>query len=368
MKEPTCPRLFEVEALRDGRLEGAERCDFERHLDSCRACSNEARALRQLAERLAAESRPGADDLHVRREKLRLLAAFNDELLRQPRPSQRRRLVALAAALTVFVATAWLWRGQVSPTPQEAREFATIHAQEGTRWTRRSEAKRDVVFLHSGRLNIHVTGTNLSPALLVVLPDGELEDIGTKFSVSVDGVRTRRVVVEEGAVLLRLRGRAPLAISAGGEWTAESEPAAQASSATALPLSTAAPAPAVARSAAATARTPEPSNLPHPPLRPSSEPASAASPSAIAPAHAAADAFGTAVSALNSGRNAEAAALFAQFMAVHGGDARAQDAAYLRVVALQATGDSGATRAAARDYLRAYPKGFRRTEVERLAR
>ena len=43
--------------------------------------------------------------------------------------------------------------------------------------------------------------------LLVILPDGELEDIGTTFTVSAADDQTNRVVVKEGSVLLRVLRR-----------------------------------------------------------------------------------------------------------------------------------------------------------------
>jgi TolA-binding protein len=65
---------------------------------------------------------------------------------------------------------------------------------------------------------------------------------------------------------------------------------------------------------------------------------------------------------------AGAAAAFASFLAKHPHDPRAEDAAYLRVIALQRSGDSGSVRWAAQEYLRRYPEGFRRAEMEALAR
>ena len=47
----TCSRLFQVEALRDGRLEGAERKSFERHLAGCAVCAHEAEEMEKLASR-----------------------------------------------------------------------------------------------------------------------------------------------------------------------------------------------------------------------------------------------------------------------------------------------------------------------------
>jgi hypothetical protein len=74
------------------------------------------------------------------------------------------------------------------------------------------------------------------------------------------------------------------------------------------------------------------------------------------------------MAALDRGDDRGAAAGFARFVAAHPGDARAEDAAYLRVVALQRSGDDAEMKGAALDYLRRYPGGFRKMEVEALAR
>jgi hypothetical protein len=78
--------------------------------------------------------------------------------------------------------------------------------------------------------------------------------------------------------------------------------------------------------------------------------------------------FRAAMSALDRGDNREAAAGFASFLTKHRHDPRAEDAAYLRVIALERTGDRDAMKAAALDYLGQYPAGFRRAEVESLSR
>ena len=56
------------------------------------------------------------------------------------------------------------------------------------------------------------------------------------------------------------------------------------------------------------------------------------------------------------------------FLEKHPRDARAEDAAYLRVIALQRSGDSAGTKQAALEYLRRYPAGFRHAEVEPVSR
>jgi hypothetical protein len=335
MTRASCPRLFEVEALRDGRLAGAERNDFERHLSTCRACSRETKELDELGEKLRTTSAP-TDELHVRREKTRLLAAFDRTLVAPTRPwSLGRRALAFAALVALVVLpVVFFGMRKVERLPSP---IAVVDADSNAKWSRRTEAQRDLVFLERGALRIQVTRSNGSVPLLVVLPDGELEDIGTTFSVSAESGRTTRVVVEEGSVLLRLRGSAPVAIARGQEWNAPPAPPTAPRRSAPLP----------------------PESAPQPP---------APSASVSVSAHDASDEFRSAMAALHAGRNADAAARFARFVEQHPRDPRAQDATYMRILALQAAGDTVAMKAAAEAYLRAYPKGFRRNEVESLAR
>jgi len=60
---------------------------------------------------------------------------------------------------------------------------------------------------------------------------------------------------------------------------------------------------------------------------------------------------------LDVGANREAATAFARFLVKHPRDARAEDAAYLQVLALQRDGAADETRRAAQSYLRLYPGG-----------
>jgi hypothetical protein len=73
------------------------------------------------------------------------------------------------------------------------------------------------------------------------------------------------------------------------------------------------------------------------------------------------------MAALHAGQSHEAAGRFSRFIE-HPRDARAEDAAYMRVRALREAGDEAGMKAAARSYLEQYPGGFRRTEVEELLR
>jgi hypothetical protein len=326
MSPTACPRLFEAEALRDDRLGAAERASFERHMSVCAACAREVHALETLAEPLRASSPRDVDELHARRERIRLLAAHDRTLVApERRPGIRRRWLALPA-LAALIAGVSLWRAQ----PVAHSGAAVVHADSSAVWTRRLEADREVVVLERGALFIRVE--QHTSRFVVVLPDGELEDIGTTFSVSAQDGHTTRVSVQEGSVVLRLRGQPPVAIGAGETWN----PPAEACPPSAVP---------------ATATTAEPP--PQPRAAEKRDPAGA---------------FRAAIALLEAGKPAEAAAAFARFGAKYPRDPRAEDAAYLRVIALQKLGATdGELKQAAQQYLARFPRGLRRVEVEQLS-
>jgi hypothetical protein len=341
MSASQCPRLFEAEAMRDGRLTGTERMSFERQVALCAACSREMGGLQALAEALRASPRDKTDELHVRRERTRLIAAFDGALVSPERRSALRRLALPATAAVVIVGLLVLWRARsATPPPQVAS--AVIHPDGAAVWSERVEGNREKVVLERGSLWIHVEPSSGEGRLLVVLPDGELEDIGTTFTVSAENDHTTRVVVQEGRIALRLRDRPPRMIDAGETWVAD------------------VPAPV----ACATAAAP-------PELVPSGQPSSRSPPSAATVASATAPDpsadFRNAMDALDRGDNHVAATNFTVFLERHPRDRRAEDAAYLRVIAFQRSGDVDGMKKAAKEYLRRYPAGFRYAEVERLS-
>lgn len=222
MNENACPRLFEAEALRDGRLSGSERTSFERHVAVCSVCAGELAALDALANALREEPAQRSDELHVRRERTRLLAAFDRELVRSERPAPNRyRLIWLAAVVALIAAAVVVWSARRATKPVAALEAsrAIIHAGSATAWSERLEQRREMVRLEHGALWIHVEHRSGLRRLLVLLPDGELEDTGTTFTVSAENGRTTRVAVRQGSVVLRLRGQPPVALGPGETWT-----------------------------------------------------------------------------------------------------------------------------------------------------
>jgi hypothetical protein len=354
--KPACPRLFEAEALRDGRLTGAELARFKTHLLTCASCAREAQALDTLAESLRSSIEPPVtDELHLRRERLRLLAAFNATLVRTRRVKRAQAWQRPLATMLVFagLSAAGLslgvtrWRVDSVGTKLAPPEPVLVQADRNAKWSRRLENQLERVTLESGVLSIRVSHSAPARRLLVILPDGELEDIGTTFSVSVDAGHTTRVTVQDGSVVLRLHGKPPLALGAGDSWTPPPAPVV-------APSASSVPPAAAPRSLKLT-----PSPTPTPALSAEPEPEPESDPSAE---------FRAAMSALNTGDSIRAAALFSAFVAAHPRDSRAEDAAYLRVLALQRAGSSSDMKRAATEYLSRYPRGFRRAEVEPLSR
>jgi len=378
MSRATCPRLFQAEALRDGRLTGDELANFARHTTACAACRHEVQALESLADVLRASAAGGdpADELHLLRERTRLIAAF-DATLVAPRSTERRwrtpawRWGAVAAVVLGGVGAGVLLVRAPGPTKTEPTPAVVVQAGAETAWTKSSDAGGDRIVLERGDLWIRVDHSRQKARLRVELPDGELEDTGTTFTVSARDGHTARVAVQEGSVILRLAGRPAVTIGRGQTWRAAPSPP---------PASPPAPEEAASTRTAKTASVSLPlvtEREPRGPSRALPPPPAAATARTAAPRAAAvptsdeadpAQDFRAAIAVLDVGAHREAAEAFARFLSKHGHDPRAEDAAYLRVVALQRSGATDEMRQAARAYLQLFPRGFRRTEIEPLAR
>ena len=351
MTAASCPRSFEVEAARDGRLIGAELVSFQRHLSTCLACSSEAHALAALAQASRALGGGERDELHLRRERTRILAAFDRDLVA---PQQRVSLwFWIAPACALCVALLVLWRARaLSPQPADPVSIASVRAESHAVWSQRAQGNVDEVQLDQGALWIHVEHS-LAPTrrLVVLLPDGELEDIGTTFRVSADEQHTTHVTVQDGSVLLRLRGLPPVALGPGQSWSREAIAAAPSLPSGSAPLSIPRPKPTPQSPASALPRA----------VRNAPSSTSAATPDPSLD-------FRVAMAWLDAGNPSHAAAAFSYFLTQHPQDPRAEDAAYLRVLALHQSGNLRSTQQAAQQYLERYPAGFRHAEVERLLR
>ncbi|HEY1555952.1 MAG TPA: outer membrane protein assembly factor BamD [Kofleriaceae bacterium] len=197
--------------------------------------------------------------------------------------------------------------------------------------------------LDDGDARIHVDHRGVWRRLVVLVPDGELDDVGTTFLVRVRDGHTFEVAVEDGRVTF-LRGHdAPLLLTAGERWVVHEPVAAVA------PVPSAAPAP------------------PRAPSTPSIRVHAAAGATGAARAPIG-DELRDAISDLDAGDPTTASRKLREIVERYPSDPRAEDAAYLLAIALQRASDTIGARAAARDYLQRFPNGFRRAAIEPLAR
>jgi hypothetical protein len=103
-----------------------------------------------------------------------------------------------------------------------------------------------------------------------------------------------------------------------------------------------------------------------PPRPPPAQP-EAAQPEAAPPPAAGGGELGGGIDALSRGDFGAAAEQLQAFRQAHPEDARAEDAAFLTILALDRAGKHTAARQAAREYLGVYPRGFRRAEAGAIA-
>jgi hypothetical protein len=223
------------------------------------------------------------------------------------------------------------------------------------RWVRERDGQTETIRLDDGRLSLKVHRGE-GERVIVRVPDGEIEDRGTTFSVEVAHGRTERVSVEEGAIELRRAGSPTVTLSAGESWQRDAAPVVSAVVA-APPSFESAPAASAAPSASVTSADKKPPRTVHV-ARATSGPAVERAPSELT----------SGFRALSEGRSDEAATLLGEAQRHAANDAGAEDAAYLRLVAVARGGDRDRARSLARAYLAKFPRGFRRAEVEALAR
>jgi hypothetical protein len=357
-----CDRRWQVAALHDGRLSGAERASAERHLVACAECRDEAAALASLSSALRELPAAVPDQLQLRRYRQSLLERADAAMTgrHQAIRVRRRPLVLAAAALFVLAGAGALASASRTTSPRAAATVAAapvpatevdVVASPEADWERETLGDEIRLTLRAGSLDVRVRRAAEGRRVLVRTPDAEIEDIGTTFHVAVDESRTRSVRVREGRVVLRRDGEPSREIAAGEEW-ARVEP------------STVAP-PAAPRTSTPPAAVPAPRSAAIPPSSPTAAPTPVAS--ASPPEDTAGRAFAAAMSAFRAGAFDDAARQFHAFSTANAGDARAEDALYLRAIAYARLGRSGSARNAARDYLARNPSGFRAPEMRTLA-
>ena len=330
-----CARSWQVEAARDGRLTGKDLASALRHRETCAECTAAAARLAELGAGIAELPAQPFAALTARRVRQNLLAAFNETVLDPPRAkSVPRRAWLLAFGLVGALGGFYFWVGQrARPSVTQTRLISAVevHASAGARFTDQLENGLDRVVFDDGQASFTVHPHPNRP-VLIALPDGELEDLGTIFDLSVREGHTQTISVSTGRIAVRLRERAPFTLTAGESW--QREPAASA-------VPSIAPGPSATPPVSSAA-----------PAAPTSNSGSNGRASTRALAHAAA---------------APSASQKAPSISPSSDSTKAEDDAYLEIIGALRGGKTARAHALAKSYLLRFPSGFRRIEVLNIA-
>lgn len=372
MTRRDCNRIWQAEAMEDGRLAPPDLASFERHVLGCEACAKELRALRDLASLMASIPEPERTELTRRRARSELLRKANEELT-GPKPRLGRwRIFSFAAvfcAVLAGIAGVQVYRNSGDHAPA----FEIQDLSQAVWSVEKSESASRVV-LRSGAASFEVDRVKTGARFLVELPDGSIEVKGTRFMVDVRGGQTQRVEVFEGTVLLQVPSFKGL-LHAGERWPAKVTGQVIAAP-SAVPSADVAIAPAVPAASEEIPvlhpRLDVPSSSPHASASGSApgvrvEPLPVPSASSPPPKDQAGPRFAEAMGAFSAGDYGRADGLFAAFIRDFPRDGRAEDAMFLRAQGRIRRGDRAGAAAIAREYLQAFPRGLRRPEAESMA-
>lgn len=399
MNTPDCPRTTLVEALRDGRLGAQESASMERHLEGCSACAEFARDLAKIGDVVRAPFEK-LTPLEHQRARVALLQKAAAQAPGKTTSNARNwgfgAVLAAAAVIVGFVAGTWnsssnqvavaLHIGALPPINVETK--LGFHPSDDARFTRNRTAERDELTLEHGAIDIRLPKIEDGKPFVVRTTDAQIAVRATAFRVEAENGKIRSVAVEQGTVEVQYAGFTAV-IPAGGSWRAtpeSSEPDKQApkpdtetkapSENTSEPpirtvLNTT-PAPksqyraVVPRDDAPEAMDPQDKPLVEEPpliLKPT-PPAQVVTQATPSPASRT---FADAMAAMKRGDYAGSAEQLEKFAETHAGDARADEADYLRAIALQRAGKKDAAIAAAKRYLATRPNGAHRADAARIA-
>ncbi|WP_437809893.1 FecR domain-containing protein [Sorangium sp. So ce1078] len=373
MTTPECPKAALVEALHSGRSGPPEAAAAARHTAECASCAELARDIERIGAAVRAPREP-ATPLEHQRARLALLRRATE--LSAPRvPWSGARLALAGAALAVAATLVWFGAGEaLRPAEKPALALhhrlpphlapdhgTTLRPSVDARFERERRAGLDVVTLADGAIDVAVRPLAAGERFIVRTTDAEVEVRGTVFRVEAERGHIRGVSVSEGSVEVRYAGLSTMILS-GGSWHATGGAGAAALPGVVLPPApdpSAAPSPGAESSAPAAQKRGAPSRA--------AVEAQRAAPGAAPSSSPAARKFAEAMQALGRGDYARGAEQLEAFSAAHSGDARADEADYLRAIALQRAGRKAEAVAAARRYLASRPNGAHRAEAKKIA-
>ncbi len=383
-----------VEAGRDGRLDAREQDSLARHLAACASCRALDADLALLGGLAARPILPPRTPLEHQRSRLALLnqvavGGVPDRAKRRARP-----WVALAAA--ALVATVGLLAHEASrdhdgggprppPNPpdhavalarkmppprtvEHVRLVTTVRGAAGARFTRVQTDREERVELDDGAIDLEVRRLGQGERFLVATGDAEVEVRGTVFHVEAHQRHIAVVTVSEGKVEVRYAGSVTL-LGPGSEWSPFSPDGASAIPPDAIPgehdsppLRALVPGSTAGRAAATIKAEAPPAVSP----RTDAPHDGAAAEEPRSKPRAPGEDFAEGMRLIERGDYAAGADKLDAYQHQNPADARAEDAAYLTIIAFQRAGRRDAALAAARSYLQRYPRGYRRAEVESL--
>ena len=372
MSRSSCSMAALVEAHLDGRLGEREAATILRHLRLCAACKELAADLEPIPD-VGRVPVPELSPLEHQRGRMNLLQIAAQ---REVAPARRRwpAVLAVAALASGVVLLSWsslrapqapahLAQVSVRWNPPKAaghaRSVTTLMPEAAARFTRSGHDGAEIVTLEDGAVTFSVRHLDPQERFLVRTRDAEVEVRGTIFRVEALAGRIRAVHVTEGRVEVRFAGS--VALRAAGESWLPPDSARMDPPLHAPPRSKAdspsARAPVAQASASSAAGAPTGS-------QPVPEPAQS---TAAFRATEQTRSFGEAVRLFERGDYGAAAGRLQEFSAAHPSDSRAEDAAFLAVLALKRSGRSVEAAALARRYLERYPQGYRLAEAEAIA-
>lgn len=314
MSAAKCQRAWEAEAAHDGRLELAALEAHEQHLAHCEYCAQKRRRLARFSVLL--RTTPAPDELTLRRVRQQVLSAMHDRTLHAGTARGRRMYGMLAGAMLVAALGIGTWLHASGTTPARAAATLQLTPEPGARYVHDQRHGSEYVELHDGALAIaFVRGRG--PGLVVRVPDGEIQDLGTVFRILVAQGRTKEISVQSGAVVFHRTGEPDVVVEAGQVF-----------------------------------------------LLPPEEAPSNEADAALAPTTS--DSLINYTAPQSIAKHARHKRL-AQPHADPSQSAEQQDIAYLRILALLQEGRRAEARVAAQEFLARYPGGFRRTEVASIA-
>ena len=342
-----------MDALREGRLGASDVESFERHCRICAACAGclaREERLQALGRSLPA-AQPG--QLALRRLRARILRDVTTGIpSHSSRPWPRAAFAwSLGIALSTIVGLASVRAASRSQGSGAASARAAssppplagvVAPAGGAVWTQTREGGLERVELEAGTLRLHVRAQGPGERFFVKLPDGEIEVRGTTFNVTALDGFTRQVSVDEGTVVLRLRGSPDRSLGPGTSWAASESPSSSAHEATALGAASAISTPVARRR--------------HGEVH-EGDTVAGDDGSAV---------YVDAMRSFREGRYDRAATAFHAFALAYPLATEAEDASFLDALALAKAGRPDAAALAAERHLERFPRSFRRKEASIL--